>query len=356
MMEMYLALNHADAPVVAPAVDPALANDVIEGLGAQQKFLPSKWFYDDAGSQLFQQIMALPEYYLTRAELAILRNKAEDLAKWITPDALPVDLIELGSGDGAKTVALCDALMRRGARCSYHPIDVSEHALAELQQRFRSELPALPLHPILGDYFEHWPGTPPSHRQVVMLLGSNLGNLNHEQSVHLLERIRSRLLAGDVLLLGLDLKKDPSMILAAYNDAQGVTAAFNMNLLRRLNRELEMDFDIEQFAHYATYSPLDGAARSFLVSKRRQVVRSRALKREFSFARGETIYTEQSQKYSCEAIEHLAAASGFEVTGTVTDDLGWYTVAVLRARPKQPARAAFVAAALPVGWPAFTPW
>jgi L-histidine Nalpha-methyltransferase len=356
MMEMYLALNHAAEPAAAPLVDPALANDVIAGLGAQQKFLPSKWFYDDAGSRLFQQIMALPEYYLTRAELGILRNKPDDLAEWIAPDTLPVDLIELGSGDGAKTISLCDALMRRGTPCAYHPIDVSAHALIELQQRFMAELPDLPLHPILGDYFEHWPSTPPSHRQVVMLLGSNLGNLDKDQSIQLLKRVRSRLLVGDVLLLGLDLKKDPGMILAAYNDAQGVTAAFNMNLLRRLNRELDMDFDTEHFSHYASYSPLDGAARSFLVSKRRQVVRSRALDREFHFARGETIYTEQSQKYSFEAIEQLAAASGFDVASTVTDDLGWYTIAVLRARPKQPARAAFFAAALPVGWPAFTPW
>lgn len=332
MMKMNLALNNVTQFATAPAVDPALANDVIAGLGARQKFLPSKWFYDDEGSRLFQRIMALPEYYLTRSELGILRNKSGELAKWLAPDALAVDLIELGSGDGAKTVSLCEALLRHGTQCAYYPIDVSEHALAELKQRFQVELPTLPLHPILGDYFEHWPGTLPSHRQAIMLLGSNLGNLDQEQSVQLLTRVRARLLVGDVLLLGLDLKKDPDMILAAYNDAQGVSAAFNMNLLQRLNRELEMDFDTEHFAHFATYSPLDGAVRSFLVSKRPQVVRSRTLDREFSFARGETIYTEQSQKYSLEAIEQLASVSGFEVASTVTDDLGWYTIAVLRAR------------------------
>jgi len=356
MMEMYLALNHAAQPQAAPRYDQALANDVLEGLGAAQKTLASKWFYDDAGSRLFQQIMALPEYYLTRAEQGILVNKSDELVQQIAPDGLAVDMIELGSGDGAKTISLCEAMLRQGVDSVYHPIDVSDHALAELEARFRSELPQQRLQPILGDYFEHWPSTPPSHRQAVMLFGSNLGNLNREQSIQLLSRIRSRLLVGDVLLLGLDLKKDPAMILAAYDDAQGVTAAFNLNLLRRLNRELDMDFDLDQFAHYATYSPLDGAARSFLISKRRQTVRSKALNREFAFARGEAIYTEQSQKYSFEAIEELATASGFELASKVTDDLGWYTIAVLRARGKPMPREARAALALPVGWPAVTPW
>jgi dimethylhistidine N-methyltransferase len=356
MMEMYLALNHSAQPRVAPQFDPALGRDVLEGLRGSQKFLPSKWFYDDAGSRLFQQIMALPEYYLTRAEQGILLNKSDDLLKLIAPDGLAVDMIELGSGDGAKTISLCEAMLRHGVESVYYPIDVSDHALAELEARFRTELPEQRLRPILGDYFEKWPSTPPSHRQAVMLFGSNLGNLDREQSIQLLSRIRTRLLVGDVMLLGLDLKKDPAKILSAYNDAQGVTAAFNLNLLRRLNRELDMDFDLEQFSHYATYSPLDGAARSFLVSKRRQLVRSKALNCEFSFARGEAIYTEQSQKYSLEAIEELATASGFELASTVTDDLGWYTIALLRARGKPMPREARAALALPVGWPAVTPW
>ncbi|MRW90054.1 L-histidine N(alpha)-methyltransferase [Duganella sp. FT80W] len=350
---MHLALNHAKRPATTLAVDAALARDVIAGLSAEQKFLPSKWFYDDEGSRLFQHIMALPEYYLTRTELGILHNQSGELAKWIAPDALAVDLIELGSGDGAKTVSLCEALLRQGVQCTYHPIDVSKHALTDLQRRFQAELPALPLRPIQGDYFERWPGTPPSHRQVVMLLGSNLGNLNQKQSVDLLSRVRSRLLVGDVLLLGLDLKKDPGMILAAYNDSQGVTAAFNMNLLRRLNRELEMDFDTEHFSHYASYSPLDGTARSFLVSKRRQTVRSRILDREFNFVCGETIYTEQSQKYSTEMITQLAVASGFDVANVITDDFGLYAIAILRARTQQATRSASPATIFSVGWPGF---
>jgi dimethylhistidine N-methyltransferase len=314
-----------------PPVDAALARDVLEGLGAAQKRLPSKWFYDDEGSRLFQKIMTLPEYCPTRTEHGILKHKASQLVQWIAPDARALDLIELGSGDGEKTLSLCAALLRRDLRCTYYPIDVSQHALSELGARFHSVLPELDVRPVRGDYFDDWPATSGPRRQVALLLGGNLGNLTFDESVALLGRVRLRLAHGDVLLLGLDLKKDPAMILAAYDDAQGVTAAFNLNLLRRLNRELDMDFDLSQFSHFPTYSPLDGAARSFLVSRRRQVVRSGVLGRTFPFQKGETIYTEQSQKYSFEMIVQLAAASGFAVASHVTDDLGWYTVAVLQA-------------------------
>ncbi|WEF31557.1 L-histidine N(alpha)-methyltransferase [Pseudoduganella chitinolytica] len=326
MNDMYFQARRAPR-----AVDAALARDVRDGLGATQKTLPSKWFYDDEGSRLFQRIMTLPEYYMTRTEHGILKHKADRLADWIAPDGRALDLIELGSGDGEKTLSLCETLLRREIACTYHPIDVSQHALSELAARFSGALPALDVRPILGDYFDDWPATSPLRRQVALLLGGNLGNLTFDQSVALLDRIRARLAQGDVLLLGLDLKKDPAMILAAYDDAQGVTAAFNLNLLRRLNRELDMDFDLAQFAHFPTYSPLDGAARSFLVSRRRQTVRSSVLGCAFAFQKGETIYTEQSQKYSFDMIVQLAAASGFAVASHVTDDLGWYTVAVLQA-------------------------
>jgi L-histidine N-alpha-methyltransferase len=308
----------------------ALARDVIQGLSAAQKTLSSAWFYDDMGSQLFQQIMDLPEYYLTRAEHDILRNCDKDIAHLIAPAQQAVDLIELGSGDGQKTMSLCRTLCQLHKDFRYFPVDFSQHALSSLQQRFAQELPQVPVHAQCGDYFEHWPTTSLQRRQLVMFLGSNLGNFQHDEALGLLRRIRSHLKPGDGLLLGLDLKKNPHTILAAYNDAQGVTARFNLNLLTRLNRELHMNFVPEQFSHYASYSPLDGIARSFLVSRRQQIVSSKTLAREFVFQAGETIYTEQSQKYDRALIQELASSSGYTVQTSFHDPDACYTLVAWR--------------------------
>lgn len=311
--------------------DRALAQAVVEGLGAPQKTLSSAWFYDDEGSRLFQEIMALDAYYLTRTEHGILRSRGDELARCIAPDARPVDLVELGSGDGEKTLSICEALARRGADCVFKPMDISPHALDELSRRFAEHLPGFPVQPLCGDYFLNWPVTLPGRRQVAMFLGSNLGNQTHDGAISLLRRMREHLRPGDALVLGLDLEKDPHVIRAAYDDPEGVTARFNLNLLVRLNRELGMDFDVGQFSHYATYSPLDGAARSFIVSRRRQIVHSRRLARDFAFEAGETIYTEQSQKYNRGLIDTMARESGFEVQCHFTDERGWYTVVVWQA-------------------------
>jgi L-histidine Nalpha-methyltransferase len=311
--------------------DEALARAVVEGFRAPQKTLSSAWFYDDEGSRLFQEIMALDAYYLTRTEHGILRSRGDELARRIAPDARPVDLIELGSGDGEKTLSICEALARRGADCVFRPMDISPHALEQLSQRFAEHLPGFPVQPLCGDYFLNWPATAPGRRQVAMFLGSNLGNQTRDGAIALLRRMRAHLRPGDALVLGLDLEKDPHVIRAAYDDPDGVTARFNLNLLVRLNRELGMDFDLDQFSHYATYSPLDGAARSFLVSRRRQIVHSRRLGCDFAFQAGETIYTEQSQKYSQGMIDAMARESGFDVQCHFTDEQGWYTVVVWQA-------------------------
>jgi len=315
----------------ADPFDQALAQSVVEGLSTPQKTLPSSWFYDDEGSRLFQEIMALDAYYLTRTEHGILRSRGDELARRIAPDARPVDLIELGSGDGEKTLSLCEAIVRRGAVCVFKPMDISSHALDQLSQRFAEHLPGFPVQPLCGDYFLNWPATDPGRRQVAMFLGSNLGNQTHEGAFALLRRMRAHLRPGDALVLGLDLKKDPHVILAAYDDPEGVTARFNLNLLTRLNRELGTDFDLDQFSHYATYSPLDGVARSFIVSRRRQIVHSRRLACDFAFQAGEAIYTEQSQKYSPGMIDAMARESGFDVQCHFTDAPGWYTVVVWQA-------------------------
>jgi dimethylhistidine N-methyltransferase len=302
------------------------------GLGAAQKTLPSAWFYDDEGSRLFQRIMALPEYYLTRIEQHILRSRGAELVALLAPQRQNLALVELGSGDGEKTLDLCCALQDADVPCTYYPMDLSALALAALQQRFAQHLPSLPVQPLEGDYFAHWPAVEAGQRQVAMLMGSNLGNLNQAQAVQLLRRIHQQLRPGDLLLLGLDLMKDPHTILAAYNDPQGVTAAFNLNLLVRLNRELGMNFDLQQFRHYASYNPLDGAARSFLVSLQAQQVQCPPLGQNFDFAAGETIYTEQSQKYSPAMVAQLAVESGFAVAQHLCDPKNWYTVALLQAQ------------------------
>ena len=315
-------------PATPPEQTQALAEQVLEGLSATQKFLPSAWFYDDEGSRLFQRIMALPEYYLTRVEHALLRERAQELSHWFTRSGCAIDLIELGSGDGEKSLTLCQALHAQATECTYWPMDLSAHALDELTRRFDRHLPRMALAPVLGDYFAFWPATSPKRRQVAMLLGSNLGNFDEAGATVLLRRIRAQLRPGDLLVLGLDLVKDPHVLLAAYNDAQGVTAAFNLNLLRRLNRELDMDFDLDRFSHYASYCPLQGVARSFLVSRDAQSVHSRLLQRSFSFGAGETIYTEQSQKYTEASMAALAHASGFERVAVLSDEQQWYALAL----------------------------
>lgn len=306
-----------------------LAQHVLLGLAAPQKALSSAWFYDDEGSRLFQEIMALPEYYLTRVEHQLLHDYADELAERLAPEHQPLDLIELGSGDGTKTLSLCQRLHQRDVDVVYRPMDVSAHALAALSQRFEQQLPRLAVEPVLGDYFEHWPPVVAHRRQVALLLGSNLGNFEPARAVDLLRSVHARLASGGTLLLGLDLAKDPHVVLAAYNDAQGITAAFNLNLLRRLNRELGMNFDLARFSHFASYCPLQNVARSFLVSQTEQVVESRVLDRQFRFRAGETIYTEQSQKYTPASIHTLAATAGFQSSGLIMDERQWYALAVL---------------------------
>ena len=314
-----------------PASQTTLAERVEIGLSARRKMLSSSDFYDDRGSRLFQEIMQLPEYYLTRVEHSILREQGCQMARFVGAGADRLSLVELGSGDGSKTLTLCEAIRRQRISCVYHPMDISPLALSELTARFSLELPDFDVQPFTGNYFQEWPAIDPAARQVALLLGSNLGNLTAEESLSLLGRVRRRLRPGDMLLLGLDLKKDPQTILDAYNDGSGVTAAFNLNLLERLNRELEMDFDLAQFYHYATYDPLSGAVRSFLVSRRAQRVSSRVLRRTFLFHHGETIYTEQSQKYDRTMIDRMAETAQFTVERWFDDSREWYTIAACRA-------------------------
>lgn len=316
------ALRPARDSTPAPAIAPTLrrmAEDVIVGLSATPKRLSSKYFYDARGSRLFERIMRLPSYYPTRVEAALLRRHAAALLGALAPGGAPVELLELGSGDGRKTLALCRAWLKAGAELVYRPMDISAQALDQLGARVARQLPALGLDPLCGDYFQTWPIPSARRRQVALFLGSNLGNFADEEARRFLRRVRAHLRRGDSLLLGLDLRKDPHTVLAAYDDPEGVTAAFNLNLLHRLNRELGMDFDPGRFRHYASYCPLQGVARSFLVSQAHQTVRSALLQREFRFGPGEFIYTEQSQKYERAGVEAMATDTGFEVRAWFED-------------------------------------
>ncbi len=289
----------------------AFGRDVLEGLTQTPKQLHSKYFYDEAGDKLFQQIMQMPEYYLTDCEFEILNTHKSALQKMIGTDRF--DLVELGAGDGAKTKVLLRHFQEQELDFRYCPVDISEYILGELEASLKEELPQLNCAPMQGDYFEmleelHYRS---KARKVVLFLGANIGNLRPKRAKSFLNRIGGNLEKGDLLLLGCDLKKDPQVILNAYNDPAGITAAFNLNILTRMNRELGADFRIEQFKHWETYNPVSGATRSFLVSLQDQDVYVEGINRRIHFKAWEPIEVELSQKYSPEEIEALAVATGF---------------------------------------------
>lgn len=287
------------------------AQDVLQGLSGDPKFLSSKYFYDTRGDELFQQIMAMPEYYLTNAEQEIF-----DLSKSKISEALgdqPLDIIELGAGDGTKTSTLLAELVHSKKDVRYIPSDISPNILVELKQRLNAQLPALEICPLPGDYFTSLANLPTraGRKRVFFYLGSNIGNLEKDAAVKFLKFLHQYLETGDQLLIGIDLKKDPATILKAYNDPHGHTANFNINLLARINRELGANFELKHFRHWESYDPLTGSARSYLVSKREQQVDIEALNQSFHFDAWESIRVELSQKYNPLEIDELARASGF---------------------------------------------
>lgn len=305
--------------------DTSFADDVLAGLSSTPKFLSSKYFYDDEGSRLFQKIMKLPEYYLTECEFEIFRQQAEKI-RTLFDDGNGFDLIELGAGDGTKTAVLIEHFLCQNADVTYSPIDISGEAVDELTSKFNAEFPGLKMSARRGDYFNvlRELGHASDRRKVILFLGSNIGNFDHESSVGFFRGLRAVMSENDRLFIGFDLQKDPHIIAAAYDDASGVTAQFNLNLLTRINRELGGNFEIKKFTHYANYRPVEGSARSFLMSRERQTVRIESLDRDFQFEQWEAIFMEISQKYSLPMIEELATTSGFEVVENLFDSRGFY--------------------------------
>jgi dimethylhistidine N-methyltransferase len=300
--------------------------EVLAGLRRRQKRLPCKYFYDAAGSKLFDEICALDEYYLTRTELAIMREHARDMCAAIGPDA---QLIEYGSGSSTKTRIVLDHLR---SPAGYVPIDISGEHLAQSAHALSRSYPAIDVMPVCADYthrFELPEPARPAARRVVYFPGSTIGNFEPDDALEFLRNIADVCGAGGGLLIGVDLKKDPAVLHAAYNDARGVTAAFNLNLLARLNRELGTDFDLRAFDHYAFYNPRKGRIEMHLVSRRRQAVHFGLNGNGDDvvwFEEGESVFTESSYKYACADFSRLARAAGFTPKQTWTDEARRFSV------------------------------
>ncbi len=315
-------------------MDLQFAEDVRLGLSSTPKYLPSKYFYNEAGDKLFQAIMHMPEYYLTRCEFEIFQHQKSNILRRFQ-EGLSVDesfqLIEFGAGDGLKTEVLLQYFVEMNANFVYSPVDISGHVLTMLTQRLTASLPMLSMVPIEDDYFKALARVKNSEefqqteRRIVMFLGSNLGNFAIENALRFLNAISEQLVAGDLLLIGLDLKKNPQTILDAYNDTSGITRDFNLNLLQRINDELGGNFVIEQFLHYPTYDPLTGRTKSFLVSQKNQDVQIEALQAMFSFKAWEAIDMELSYKYSLEEVDEIARQSGFTVLENFFDTKKYFT-------------------------------
>ncbi len=302
-----------------------LRGDILAGLSATPKRLPSKYFYDRRGSELFEEITRQPEYYLTRVELALLAESATGIAAAVGPR---VHVVEYGSGSGRKTHLLLDALEDPVA---YTPVEISRSALVGSVERLDREFGPVQMLPVLGDFTQALalPAPERSARRVLVFFpGSTLGNLTDSEAVRLLKAMRETMGARGAALIGIDLQKSPELIEAAYNDAAGVTAAFTLNLLVRLNRELGVGFDLDGFRHRAVYVPEAGRIETFIDSLREQVVTVHD--QSFTFAAGEAMQVEYSHKYTDEGFAALAARAGLAVVQGWNDPKDWFGLRLLQ--------------------------
>lgn len=308
--------------------DDATASAVREGLSATPKRLPSWLFYDQAGSALFEQITELQEYYLTRTERAIFETYASEMLQAAGPS---LTLVELGAGTATKTCVLIEELLQRQPRALFYPIDVSPSALQEATKQMAQQFPQLRVNPIVADYTGGLEALNRiSGRKLVLYIGSSIGNFEPSQAVRILRRIRRSLRSGDALLLGTDFAKSPKVLLPAYNDAQGVTAAFNKNILARLNRELDADFDLDGFRHIALWNKQCSRMEMHLESVSSQHVFLPMLDMDVTFAAGERIHTENSYKYTMELVETILRESGFKLETSWQDRQKWFGVHLAR--------------------------
>ncbi len=294
------------------------ASEVKKGLCAKPKFLPSQYFYDKKGSQLFQSIMDMPEYYLTRCELEILQNYKEHIADILSKQKFR--LIELGSGDGRKTQVLLDHFHKRRLDFEYIPIDISSFAVQELIRKIKGDFPEIQTRGVVGEYTEGLDYLSKSQiRNCVLFLGSSLGNFHLDDAKRFCRQLNDNLQDGDLLLLGMDMVKDPQVLLQAYQDEQGITKHFNLNLLERINVELGGAFDTKLFEHHVMYDPVHQTMKSYLLSQVQQNVYIRDIDKEVAFSAWEPIHTEYSWKYSKADVSRLAKESNFSVVRSFSD-------------------------------------
>lgn len=303
-----------------------LREDVATGLRQEQKTLSPRYFYDERGSQLFEEICQQPEYYLTRTETRILRAHVADIFDVVGE----CSIVELGSGSAVKTRLLFDESTRRGYRLHYIPIDISESMLRETAFSLRDDYPHILIDGVATDYLNGLATLPDTPRRLVLFLGSNLGNFTPTEQNQFFGHLAASLRAGDYLLLGLDLRKPVDILEAAYNDRAGVTAAFNLNILRRLNDELSANFDLSTFSHLAFYNQQWHQIEMHLRSDRAQQVTITDLDMQVHFRQGETIHTEISRKFDPYEICTQLAPYGFSPCAQWTDPRQWFLVSVFR--------------------------
>lgn len=292
-----------------------LLDGILSGLTAEPRTISSRFFYDDIGSRLFERICELPEYYQTRTERSILRDNAGDIAGITEARAL----VELGSGAATKTRVLLDALSRKGTLRTYIPFDVSEGILRRSGQEILEEYDGIGVHGVVGDFLHHLEHIPAGHDRLVVILGGTLGNLPPEEAAQFVADVAAILEPGEHFLVGFDLIKDPKVIEAAYNDREGITAQFNKNALRVLNKELQGNFNVDAFEHVARYNEYKHRIEMWLRSRREQIVELPGIELSLHLARGEEIRTEISTKYDPARIEAMLGANGFEVARHFTD-------------------------------------
>ncbi len=305
--------------------------DVEQGLSKLPKSIPSKYFYDKVGDDLFVQIMNMPEYYPTRAEFEIFKDRHQEMIESIEvkPDTF-FDLIELGAGDGTKTKELLSALLGGGFDFDYVPIDISLSALESLESNLEQEFPTLQVRKKHGDYFGVLETLKENHHpKVILFLGSNIGNLSDEQSADFIYQIGANLKAGDKLILGVDLIKSEKLVIPAYDDPHGITSAFNLNLLSRINNELGGDFDLSNFQHAAEYTFNEGIARSYLVSLVPQEIPISDIGKSFKFEKGEKMQTEISRKYNDEILDNILNKTDFKIIAKLTDSQEYFADYIL---------------------------
>lgn len=311
--------------MTAEALLPRFLHDTIEGLSRPQKTLPSRWLYDEAGSELFDQITRLPEYYLTRIEMEILRQEAATIASAAGPGST---LVEYGAGGSVKTRLLLDALEQPS---HYVPVDISAQVVATATEGLRRDYPDLHIRAVLGDFLGpiNLPAMNGGGTRVGFFPGSTIGNLSDAEIRAFLKRVRTDLGDGSLLVIGYDLKKDPAILVPAYDDAAGVTAAFNLNILRRIQRELGAELDVDGFVHEARWNGALSRIEMHLVA--RTDLKIRISDRQFRLKQGESIHTENSRKFETKGMTATAAASGWRASYTKTDDSAYFAVVLLKA-------------------------